>query len=158
MLKSDKLIEDFFTINRKQKQEINQMARIQIASLKWGNTSLETLNSEELNLKLNSITDNEVHEFLNKLENQLESGKPSNSQDLDKFFEAIGMTTLEVTSLAKILKNDYFINALKDLKTLSENVLRKILAEVNYYNLLITQVCNENEVENYMKKIKLIFN
>ena len=126
MLKSDKLIEDFFTINRKQKQEINQMAKIQIASLKWGNTSLETLNSEELNLKLNSITDNEVHEFLNKLENQLESGKPSNSQDLDKFFEAIGMTTLEVTSLAKILKNDYFINALKDLKTLSENVLRKI--------------------------------
>jgi len=112
------------------------MAKIQIASSKWGNTALEALSGEELMTKLNTISDEEVQTYLSQVETQVGSaqgqstGKIDSGENFNKFFEACGMTPLEVENITKTFKNDYFISTVKELKNVDEGALRKILHDV----------------------------
>jgi hypothetical protein len=131
-MKPTKQIEDYHTVNRRQKQELNQMARIQLASGIWGNSVLSSMKNEELTSKLSSINDEDVQTYLNKLENEISSSRSEthSHREFISFFEAFGFTPLESSSLTNHLKDNYHVNSLYEVNKIDERSLRAALSHV----------------------------
>ncbi len=66
-----------------------------------------TMNKEDLAVKLQSISDDEVQSYLSQVEEKLGSFQTHNVQDFGKFFEALGMTSIEANSLANYFKENF---------------------------------------------------
>lgn len=64
LVKPNNYVHDYYFSNRTQRKEIDQMARLQIAATKWGESHVNSLHQNELLAKINTISDEEVREFL----------------------------------------------------------------------------------------------
>lgn len=133
LIKKNGCIDDFHVLNLAKNQELDQMTRIKIAEEKFGLTLLRSLTNSDLNDKLNSISDKEVNEYINKVDSRISSNNKKSTSirdDLTDFSVALGMTVEESASFSNILLAEFNLTDLSQLKSLEKTALKNLLNRV----------------------------
>lgn len=138
--------------HKRLKSEIDNYARLHLLSQLNPGLDLSTLTSNELHEKLNTISDTEVRDYLERVNNQVESVKPAIESalvEVENFLVSLGLSSEEAVNTTKYLRKNLRIEGVSDLRNLSTNEL--------------TEAVNKNskksgtELDLLVKEIQLFF-
>jgi hypothetical protein len=134
------------------KSEIDKYARLHLLSQLNPGLDLSTLTSIELHEKLNSISDIEVKNHLERVNNQVESLKPAIESalvEVENFLVSLGLSSEEAVNTTKYLRKNLRIEGVSDLKNLSTNELTEALDK--------NSKKSSSELDLLIKEIQLFF-
>jgi hypothetical protein len=110
--------------NRRISNEIDNFARLNLLAELNPGLDMSTLTSNELHEKLNTISDNQVKEYLERVRNNIQSGQPAAIEtslvEIENFLVSQGLSNDEAVNTTKYLRKHLRISALSELKNLSK--------------------------------------
>jgi hypothetical protein len=133
--------------------EIDNYARLNLLAELNKGLDLSTLTPNELHEKLNTISDNQVREYLDRIRSEVHSKQPAAIEtslvEIENFLASHGLSNDEAVNTTKYLRKHLRISNVTDLQSLSRNEVFEAL-EKN------TQK-SRSELDALLKEIQLFF-
>jgi hypothetical protein len=134
------------------RSEIDKFARLHLLSELNPGLDLSTLSPNELHEKLNTISDNEVKDYLERVNSQVESRKPAIETalvEVENFLVSLELSSEEAVNTTKYLRKNLRIEGVSDLKNLSISELTEALQNNSQKT--------KSELDLLLKEIQLFF-
>lgn len=139
--------------NRKISNEIDSFARLNLLAELNPELDLSILTPNELHEKLNSISDIQVKDYLDRVKSQVDGNQPAAIEaslvEIENFLATHGLTNEEAVNTTKYLRKNLRISNVVDLKNLTKDEVSEAI-EKNTKRTI-------SEVDVLFKEIQLFF-